>query len=330
MNELTNEKIEETLKSGNGRYLFANYKEKEYYENSILALKELLAFRKRSEVSEELEKRIVVESYKYSEKVHEVGTVRTFSTFQDGALFVVPIIRAESAAEIERLREAYLDLVDSSGKEFLEKQIEIENLKKDYFESPCAYCNQSKQIANQAARIKELEDFVYQINKYVMPGESDTRDAALIVFSKQKAEIEYLKSRSVSVHTCHDQCQKPLCVKRREKDAEIDKLTKEIHELRGEAVNESVLLDSRAEQIASQVAEINQLKHTLKYLVTRDEGAIIANLQEQVKIAEEFFNKIKDALDHPTVAFTLADRAVRAHKSKLQALREKDNEVKHD
>lgn len=41
------------------------------------------------------------------------------------------------------------------------------------------------------------------------------------------SDIEYMESGFV--HTCHDDCQKPICVKFREKDAEIERLNIKIN-----------------------------------------------------------------------------------------------------
>jgi hypothetical protein len=55
-------------------------------------------------IPQSVEAEIEKESYKYTEAVHKSGTVRTFSTFQDGAHFGYELGRNQANAELDSLK----------------------------------------------------------------------------------------------------------------------------------------------------------------------------------------------------------------------------------
>lgn len=70
---------------------------------------------------------------------------------------------------------------------------------------------------------------VLQTEYHLIQHENSFKSGCSYVTGILMPEIEYLKS---GVHTCHDQCPKPICVKFRDKDATIQSLKDEIEVLR--------------------------------------------------------------------------------------------------
>lgn len=79
-------------------------------------------------------------------------------------------------------------------------------------------------------------------------------------------EIEYLKSGFI--HTCHDECQKPPCVKLREKDArivELEKWESDFHTETLANVKQIKSLQSQRDRAIEVIKDSNQaLLHTVR------------------------------------------------------------------
>lgn len=169
----------------------------------------------------ELENMVYEEAQKVSYE-NDMPYTSARNTFRSGASFVTGILMPE----IEKLeKEIYrvIDVADGNSRaciiaveENFKAKAEIEGLKDVERYLICPSCG----VEGYVKDIKTCSDAIRV--------DLDKKDSDIRLLEKELSEanatIEYLKS---GVHTCHDQCQKPICVKFRDKDATIQSLKDE-------------------------------------------------------------------------------------------------------
>lgn len=151
-------------------------------------------------------------------------------------------------------------------------------------------------------------------------GKNELNHEVVIPLLKQLAEkekeLEYLRS---GTHTCHDECQKPICVKFREKDRELAESAR----LHGLSANREHKL----------VTEIAELKHQVEWMnkdkcVPCDERSKIESLTAQLKIAVKVIDTIDHALNERDLSKIHLHDLVNAAKSEIQSIREQEGELR--
>jgi hypothetical protein len=113
-------------------------------------------------IPQSVEAEIEKESYKYTEAVHKSGTVRTFSTFQDGAHFGYELGRNQANAELDSLK-AMINLWQERNAENV-REIEVLKAKLQLTESRLNFVLKNQHIKFFQDDASYKGGWIYSVN----------------------------------------------------------------------------------------------------------------------------------------------------------------------